>query len=73
MAIFMMLNSFLTMGWPLYFEGNDFMCKDEFGYYKTCDLKVACKEGRSDEIIIIGKNTLVKDFRLICENGRIKN
>lgn len=63
------VNSFLTMGWPLYFEGNTYLCKTADGRYENCDLKTACKTEDPSEIIIQGRSTITKEFRLICGAG----
>ena len=66
-----MLNSFLTMGWPLYFDGNEFECRSEKGVFVPCDLKKACKFERLEENVrITGKQTLTREFYLICSSGR---
>lgn len=60
------VNSFLTMGWPLYFDGNTYLCRNAEGQYESCDLKTACRTEDHSQIIIQGRMTLTKEFRLIC-------
>ena len=64
------VNSFLTMGWPLYFDGNYFLCKNAVGVYETCDLKTACRSEDISEVQIEGRLTITREFRLICGAGR---
>lgn len=69
-----MLNSFVTMGWPLYFDGNEYLCKNELGNFESCDVKKACKFDRLEENVrIIGKKTLTSEFYLICSSGRLQS
>lgn len=62
------INSFLTMGWPLFFQGNRYRCSDKYTLEDgECNLKLACKA--KDTILIEGRETLVKDFGLICSKA----
>lgn len=66
LIIFRAMNSFLTMGWPLFFQGNQYYCsKENTDGSGECILKKACKSGES--IDIQGRETLIKEFDLICE------
>ena len=71
LAVMTILNSFLTMGWPLYFDGNEYKCPTGTGDYVTCDIKRACKEFDQGSIIITGARTITQEFRLICKNGKL--
>lgn len=54
------------MGWPLFFQGNQYFCSEEHSDSKgECILKSACKAG--EEINISGRETLIKEFNLICQ------
>ena len=55
------------MGWPLTTGGNTYSCNslDDSG---NCDLTAACRNGEYNTIVINGPETIVKEFRLICED-----
>lgn len=71
LILLFMLNSFVTMGWPLYFDGNEYKCKNSSGEYVPCDIKTACKNEDKGDIQIVGTRTLTYEFHLICNNGSI--
>lgn len=56
------------MGWPLFFQGNKFYCsKENSDGDGECILKAACRN--KEDIRIEGRDTLIKEFNLICEKA----
>lgn len=66
LSVMYMLNSFLTMGWPLYFGVNQVECKNSLGEFEPCQETKVCDLDPLPEMRFTGSNTIVKHYNLFC-------
>lgn len=59
----------LTMGFPIFFQGSEYICTNNSGELFKCNMNEACRN--PDKLIITGPMNIIREFELYCKNSHL--